>query len=137
MFLKYDFRAFPIVVHQNKVFFFNPEAKRDKIGMLQYVDGVIHRPSKPKRFLPVVRLGVPRCRNFVVYPKDKAHPSVLHVASRHALACNFLYISFCMNEIENMKHIVVSSHFYPENQNNAKTCHKLHASAKTRYWVIP
>ena len=33
MFLKYDFRAFLVVIHQNKGHFWNPEAKLDKIGM--------------------------------------------------------------------------------------------------------
>ena len=59
----------------------------------------------------VVRLGVPRCRNFVVYPTDKYHPSVLHMVSKRTLAYNFLYIFFCMNEIENMKHIVGRHNF--------------------------
>ena len=35
MFLKYDFRAFLIVVHQNKCHFWNPEAKLDNIGIFQ------------------------------------------------------------------------------------------------------
>ena len=35
MFLKYDFWAFLIVVYQNVSYFWNPEAKLDKIGMLQ------------------------------------------------------------------------------------------------------
>ena len=68
----------------------------------------------------MVRLGVPRCRNFVVYPTNKDHPSVLHMVSRRTPAYNFLYISFYMNEIDNVKHIVVSSHFCPQNQNNGK-----------------
>ena len=33
--LKYDFRAFLIVVHQNKTHFWNPEAKLDKVVMLK------------------------------------------------------------------------------------------------------
>ena len=63
----------------------------------------------------VVRLSVPRCRNFVVYPTDKDQPSVLHKVSRRTLAYNFLCISFCMNEIENVKQFVVSSHFSLQN----------------------
>ena len=42
----------------------------------------------PTKLKPIV--GVPGCRNFVVYLEDKDHPSVLHMVSRRALACNFL-----------------------------------------------
>ena len=62
-------------------------------------------------------VGVPRCKIFVVYPAVKDYPSVLHMVIRRALACNFLQISFCVNEIENVEGIVGSSHFYPQNQN--------------------
>ena len=77
--------------------------------------------------------GVPGCRNFVVYPTDNDHPSVLHQVSRRTLAYNFLYISFYMNELENVKHIVMSPHFSLQNQKNANICHKLHNIAKTRH----
>ena len=67
--------------------------------------------------------GAPRCaqvQKFRVYPTDKDYPSVLHMVSKRTLAYKFLYSSFCMNEIENVKHVVVSSHFFPQNQNNEK-----------------
>ena len=68
----------------------------------------------------VAFLSAPRCRNFVVYPADKDHPSVLHMVGRRALVCNYLFISFCMNEIEGVEHFVMSSHFFSQNQHNAK-----------------
>ena len=80
----------------------------------------------------MVQLGVPGCRSFVVYPTDKDHPNALHMVSRRALAYNFLYISFCMDEIENVKHIVVSSHFFPQNQNNAKNTSQIACQHKDK-----
>ena len=40
MLFKYDFRAFLIIVHQNKSHFWNREAKLDNIGMLQNENSV-------------------------------------------------------------------------------------------------
>ena len=42
------------------------------------------------------------------------------MVSRRTLACNFLWTFFCMNDIENVEPIMVSSYFCPQNQNNAK-----------------
>ena len=66
------------------------------------IDGVMSRPSKPWNFCPY---GIPsraQSQKLCVYPADKEHYSVLHIVSTRALACNFLYISFGMNDIENV-----------------------------------
>ena len=95
-----------------------------------------HRNDK-RLLLCGATVGVPRCRNFVVYLADKDYPSVLHMVIRRALTYTFLQIFFCVNEIENVERIVGSSHVCPQNQNNAITCPNLYTRAKKRHRIIP
>ena len=79
--------------------------------MPQYMGLYLGHQNHKRLLLCGAPVGGPRCRNFVVYLADTDYHSLLRMVIRQALACIFLQISFCVNEIENVERIAWSSHF--------------------------